>query len=78
MFGFLVTCFGPDDIISTAPNSLTGEHVVELHLHGGVAVVQGVLDALGYFAPSCRPAEPGEFIKRYTVVLTLSTSPKSL
>jgi tRNA modification GTPase len=29
-----------------APASFTGEDVVELHLHGGIAVVEGVLTAL--------------------------------
>ena len=29
-----------------APHSYTGEEVVELHLHGGVAVVSAVLDVL--------------------------------
>ena len=31
------------------PRSFTGEDVVELHLHGGRAVVNGVLEALGSF-----------------------------
>jgi len=46
-----------------APGSFTGEDVVELHLHGGRAVVRSVLEALA----SCdglRPAEPGEFTRR--------------
>jgi tRNA modification GTPase len=46
-----------------APRSETGEHMAELHLHGGRAVVNGVLDAiqkLGF----CRMAEPGEFTRR--------------
>jgi tRNA modification GTPase len=46
-----------------APNSETGEHMAELHLHGGRAVVNGALDAiqkLGF----CRLAEPGEFTRR--------------
>lgn len=45
------------------PNSFTGEDVVEVHVHGGTAVVRAVLDALGSFS-GCRPAEPGEFTKR--------------
>ena len=46
-----------------APASFTGEDVVELHLHGGRAIVEGVLDALGALA-GLRLAEPGEFTKR--------------
>lgn len=45
------------------PNSFTGEDVVELHLHGSIAVVRATLDALGYF-PKARLAEPGEFTRR--------------
>lgn len=46
-----------------APASFTGEDVVEYHLHGGRAVVDGVLKALGRVA-GCRLAAPGEFTKR--------------
>lgn len=46
-----------------APRSETGEDVVELHVHGGRAVIAGVIDALGAL-PGLRPAEPGEFTKR--------------
>jgi tRNA modification GTPase len=45
-----------------APASYTGEDVVELHLHGGRAVVDSVLGALG--ALGVRLAEPGEFTRR--------------
>ena len=45
------------------PNSATGEDIAELHLHGGRAVVSGVLEALGGI-PELRPAEPGEFTRR--------------
>jgi tRNA modification GTPase len=37
--------------------------VAELQLHGGHAVIAGVLDALGKIA-GCRLAEPGEFTRR--------------
>ncbi|MCW2235530.1 tRNA uridine-5-carboxymethylaminomethyl(34) synthesis GTPase MnmE [Azospirillum canadense] len=47
----------------TAPRSFTGEDVVELHLHGGRAVVAGVVEALGAL-PGLRVAEPGEFTRR--------------
>lgn len=46
-----------------APHSYTGEDIVELHLHGGRAVVAGVLEALAAM-PGLRPAEPGEFTRR--------------
>ncbi|MFP5514161.1 MAG: tRNA uridine-5-carboxymethylaminomethyl(34) synthesis GTPase MnmE [Alphaproteobacteria bacterium] len=47
----------------TAPASFTGEDVVELHLHGGRAVVTGVIEALATL-PGLRLAEPGEFTRR--------------
>ena len=46
-----------------APRSETGEDVAELQLHGGQAVIAGVLDALGMIE-GCRPAEAGEFTRR--------------
>jgi tRNA modification GTPase len=46
-----------------APHSFSGEDVVELHLHGGVAVVQSVLETLGK-CDGLRLAEPGEFTRR--------------
>lgn len=45
------------------PASATGDDVAELHLHGGRAVVAGVLGALQE-VPGLRPAEPGEFTRR--------------
>ncbi|KAM3851144.1 5-taurinomethyluridine-[tRNA] synthase subunit GTPB3, mitochondrial [Vipera latastei] len=45
------------------PGSFTGEDSVEFHVHGGPAVVSGVLNALGAL-PQLRFAEPGEFTKR--------------
>jgi len=44
------------------PASYTGEDSAELHLHGGVAVVEGVLDVLDRLG--LRMAEPGEFTRR--------------
>ena len=44
------------------PASFTGEDVAELHVHGGRAVVAGVMDALA--ALGLRLAEPGEFTMR--------------
>ena len=46
-----------------APASFTGEDVVELHVHGGPAVIGGVLAALAGLA-GLRPAEAGEFSRR--------------
>ncbi len=46
-----------------APASFTGEDIVEYHVHGGAAVIQGFLTALGKM-PGCRLAEPGEFTRR--------------
>ena len=46
-----------------APASFTGDDVCELHLHGGVAVVSGVLAALAKM-DGLRPAEAGEFTRR--------------
>jgi tRNA modification GTPase len=46
-----------------APHSETGEDVAELQLHGGQAVIAGVLDALSTIK-GCRPAEAGEFTRR--------------
>lgn len=52
-----------------APKTVTGEDVLELHVHGGTAVVRAVLAAI----PKCqipssvgaiRYAEPGEFTRR--------------
>lgn len=45
------------------PNSFTGEDMLELHLHGGRAVVARVLAMLGRL-PGLRAAEPGEFTRR--------------
>ena len=44
------------------PASYTGEDSAELHLHGGPAVVAGVLEALADLG--LRLAEPGEFTRR--------------
>jgi len=44
------------------PRSYTGEDAAEFHVHGGRAVVGGLLDALA--ALGLRLAEPGEFTRR--------------
>ncbi len=46
-----------------APQSFTGEDVAEFQIHGGRAVVAGLLEALGQLE-GLRPAEPGEFSRR--------------
>ncbi|HKU94636.1 MAG TPA: tRNA uridine-5-carboxymethylaminomethyl(34) synthesis GTPase MnmE [Vineibacter sp.] len=46
-----------------APRSYTGEGVAEFHLHGGRAVIDAALTAIGRL-PFCRLAEPGEFTRR--------------
>lgn len=54
-----------DEALATyfpAPHSFTGEHVVELSLHGGSYVTATVLAALA--TAGARPALPGEFTER--------------
>lgn len=46
-----------------APHSFTGEDCLELHLHGGRALVRVVLEELASF-DNCRMAEAGEFSRR--------------
>ena len=45
-----------------APNSYTGEDMLELHVHGSKAVVEKIQNILSRF-DECRLAEPGEFTK---------------
>jgi tRNA modification GTPase len=45
------------------PHSFTGEDVVELHIHGGPAVIAAVIDA-ALSQPGVRPADPGEYTRR--------------
>lgn len=45
-----------------APRSYTGEDMVELHTHGSLAVIDGVIDAA--LAHGARLAEPGDFTRR--------------
>ena len=52
-----------------APETVTGEAVLELHVHGGTAVVKAVLAAIPKSLPAhshntIRYAEPGEFTRR--------------
>ena len=50
-------------LVFPAPNTATGEDLVELHVHGGRAVVAAVEAALAR-QPGLRRAEPGEFTRR--------------
>ena len=54
-----------------APETVTGEDILELHIHGGTAVVKAVLAAIPKSLPASkdktapiRYAEPGEFTRR--------------
>lgn len=52
-----------------APHTATGEDILELHVHGGTAVVKAVLAAIPKAIPRNAPspiryAEPGEFTRR--------------
>ena len=66
----LVSLFNTEDalidqaimIYFAAPNSFTGEEIVEFQCHGGLIVAQEVLDTV--VACGARLAEPGEFSKR--------------
>lgn len=54
-----------DDVLLTvfrAPNSYTGEDVVEIACHGGILVTRTILGAL--LRAGARAAEPGEFTRR--------------
>ena len=47
-----------------SPNSFTGEDIVELHCHGGVIVVNKVMETLLSNNTGVRIANPGEFSQR--------------
>ena len=49
-------------IVFMNPRSFTGEDVVELHVHGGLLVIDEVLELL--YSAGARPANPGEFSER--------------
>ena len=48
--------------VMRAPRSYTGEHVAEIHCHGGSFITRRVLSAL--LSQGVRLAQPGEFTKR--------------
>ena len=59
------TCIAIDEVIVLpffAPNSYTGENVVEIQCHGGINVVKNILNLV--LANGARMAEKGEFTKR--------------
>lgn len=49
-------------VMMRRPHSYTGEDVVEIHCHGGILILQNVLQAV--LREGARIAEPGEFTKR--------------
>ena len=54
-----------DEVLLTVmrqPHSYTGEDTIEIHCHGGLALVDGILKVV--LASGARLAEPGEFTKR--------------
>jgi tRNA modification GTPase len=54
-----------DDVIAVymkAPKSYTGEDMVEIYCHGGVAIIKSIFETL--VMSGARPATPGEFTKR--------------
>ncbi len=54
-----------DDVLAVhfpAPHSYTGEEVVEIHCHGGTALLQAALAAL--LSAGAQPAPAGEFTRR--------------
>ena len=50
-------------LVFPGPSSFTGEDCVEIHVHGGKAVVNALLEELSTFK-HCRLAEHGEFSRR--------------
>ncbi|MBH00569.1 MAG: tRNA uridine-5-carboxymethylaminomethyl(34) synthesis GTPase MnmE [Candidatus Pelagibacter sp.] len=44
------------------PKSYTGEDILEMHVHGSIAVIKAIQDSLSK-VEECRIAEPGEFTK---------------
>ncbi len=50
-------------IVMRSPNSFTGEDIVEIHCHGGIIVVNRILDIL-LKSSLVRLANPGEFSQR--------------
>ena len=49
-------------LVFEAPHSFTGDKIVEIQCHGGILMMQKILDLV--IRAGARPAEPGEFTKR--------------
>ncbi len=49
-------------LVFKGPNSFTGEDTVEIQCHGGILIMQRILELC--IRSGARPAEPGEFTKR--------------
>jgi len=61
----LMNFYDIDQVIAIyfkAPNSFNGEDMVEIHCHGGRAIVAAIFEKLKSFG--FRMAEPGEFLRR--------------
>ncbi|MBR4083339.1 MAG: tRNA uridine-5-carboxymethylaminomethyl(34) synthesis GTPase MnmE [Lachnospiraceae bacterium] len=73
-YGYIIDCFSKEEdfqkrivdevmvALMKAPNSYTKEDTVEINCHGGVLLLQKVLDLI--IKCGARMAEPGEFTKR--------------
>lgn len=61
-YGFLLNIDEVMAVVMRAPKSFTGEDTVEIQCHGGVLVMQKILEAA--LKAGARLAEPGEFTKR--------------
>jgi len=62
---YLINFFDIDNLVAIhfkAPKSFTGEDIIELHCHGGQAVIQAIFEKLKSFG--FRHAERGEFSRR--------------
>lgn len=64
-YGFIVDEYVIDEVmvsVMKAPNSYTAENTVEINCHGGVLMVNRILEAV--IKNGARAAKPGEFTKR--------------
>lgn len=61
-YGFFLNIDEVMAVVMRAPKSFTGEDTVEIQCHGGVLVMQKILEAV--LRAGARLAEPGEFTKR--------------
>lgn len=61
-YGFFLNIDEVMAVVMRAPRSYTGEDTVEIQCHGGVLVMQKILEAV--LKAGARLAEPGEFTKR--------------